>query len=92
MESTLEISDLNSASIDYRECNRLQRENHAHKQVSMYEMVRKRMEGNAFTLANVSQIQPNTILIDDRVMWYGSLTPFGFSKETDNIMRVESPF
>ena len=92
MESTLEISELNSASIDCRECNRLQREDYALKQIRMYEMVRKRMEGNGFTVADVSQIQPNTILIDDRVMWYGSLAPFGFSKETDNIMRVESPF
>ncbi len=66
-------------------------ENPKLQQVRMNEMVRKRMEVNGFTVTDVSQIQPNTILIDDRVMWYGSLAPFGFSKETDNIMRVESP-
>ncbi len=61
------------------------------QQVRMNEMVRKRMEVNGLAVADVSHIQPNTILIDDRVMWYGNLAPFGFSKETDNIMRVESP-
>lgn len=61
------------------------------KQNRTNEIVRKRLMANGFQVIEVQQIQPNTVLIDDRVMWYGSLAPFGYSKEADNIMRVESP-
>lgn len=51
----------------------------------------RRLAALGFSLMESSHIQPNTVLIDDRIMWYGSLAPLGQAKETDNIMRVESP-
>jgi superfamily II DNA or RNA helicase len=61
------------------------------KQDRNNEITRKRLIAGGFQVIQVQQIQPNTVLIDDRVMWYGSLAPFGYSRDNDNIMRVESP-
>jgi hypothetical protein len=61
------------------------------KQDRNNEITRKRLVAGGFQVIQTQLIQPNTVLIDDRVMWYGSLAPFGYSRDNDNIMRVESP-
>lgn len=33
----------------------------------------------------------NAVVIDQRILWYGSLAPLGFINENDSIMRIESP-
>ena len=33
----------------------------------------------------------NAVIIDQRILWYGSLAPLGFGNENDSIMRIESP-
>ncbi|MDW7656783.1 MAG: DEAD/DEAH box helicase family protein [Bacillota bacterium] len=33
----------------------------------------------------------NAVIIDQRILWYGSLAPLGFVHENDSIMRIESP-
>ena len=30
----------------------------------------------------------NAIIIDDRIIWYGSINPFAYSKKDDSIMRI----
>ena len=30
----------------------------------------------------------NAIIIDDRIIWYGSINPFAYSKKDDTIMRI----
>ncbi len=32
----------------------------------------------------------NAVIIDQRILWYGSLAPLGFVHENDSIMRIES--
>lgn len=33
----------------------------------------------------------NAVIVDQRILWYGSLAPLGFGNENDSIMRIESP-
>jgi len=37
------------------------------------------------------RVRCNAVLIDHRILWYGSLAPLGYHKEEDSILRIESP-
>ena len=37
-----------------------------------------------------ADIHCNAVIIDQRILWYGSIAPLGFVNENDSIMRIES--
>lgn len=45
----------------------------------------------SFDIRPVTELSFNAVIIDQRILWYGSLAPLGFPKDIDSIMRIESP-
>jgi len=45
----------------------------------------------SFDTKPVTELSCNAVIIDQRILWYGSLAPLGFPKDIDSIMRIESP-
>jgi superfamily II DNA or RNA helicase len=49
------------------------------------------LERLSFIIRPATEMSCNAVIIDHRILWYGSLAPIGFSKENESIMRIESP-
>jgi len=49
------------------------------------------LERRSFRIMLKEKLSCNTVIIDQRILWYGSLPPLGFHNESDSIMRIESP-
>lgn len=49
------------------------------------------LERHSFRVVLAEKLSCNSVIIDQRILWYGSLPPLGFHNESDSIMRIESP-
>ncbi len=45
----------------------------------------------SFSVHSGERVRCNAVLIDHRILWYGSLAPLGYQREEDSILRIESP-
>ena len=51
----------------------------------------KLLEQAGITVTQIENLSQRTAIIDDRILWYGSLNLLGFVEEDDCIMRLENP-
>jgi len=49
------------------------------------------LESHSIRVVLTNKLSCNAVIIDQRILWYGSLPPLGFHNENDSIMRIESP-
>ena len=70
--------------------NRLDPESQRNKS-SFIHAVFETLESLSFRVVVTEKLSCNAVIIDQRILWYGSLPPLGFHNENDSIMRIESP-
>ena len=51
----------------------------------------KLLEQAGITVTQTENLSQRIAIIDDRILWYGSINLLGFIEEDDCIMRLENP-
>ena len=49
------------------------------------------LEQSGITVTQTKNLSQRIAIIDDRILWYGSINLLGFVEEDDCIMRLENP-